>query len=337
MDGSAPDRAYQLVSGFRVTQMVRAVALLKIPDLVAAGPQNVDDLAASAGVQVDPLRRVLRCLVTAGVFTETDGGSFGATAVSECFKEQPGSMREMILMLTADSYTAFGDLMHTLRTGEPAFEHIFGMPRWEQLAREPDKAKQFNAAMQSRTEQIRGSVASAYDLSRAHSVIDVGGGRGTLLAGLLKAHQHLRGTVFDLEAGIAEADAYLKEQGVRDRCEIVSGSFFDAIPSGHDIYVLKNIVHDWDDEKAIAILTSCSKAMGSKGRLILVEHVMPVRAEYTADSRRIFLDDVQMLVMLGGKERTEAEYRTLMDEAGLRLTQVITTDSIFQLIEGVAS
>jgi orsellinic acid C2-O-methyltransferase len=337
MDGAAHDHAFQLVSGFRFTQMVRAVVELKIPDLVAAGPQSAEDLAATTGVKADPLRRIMRCLVTVGVFTGTDEGTFGATPLSECFRDQPGTMRGQALMLATEPYVAFGDIMHTLQTGEPAFEHIYGMPRWDQLTKEPEKAAQFNAAMQARTQQIMGGVAAAYDFSGISSVIDVGGGRGTLLAGLLKAHPHLRGTVFDLEAGVAEADAYLKEQGVRDRCEIVSGSFFDSIPTGHDLYVLKNIVHDWKDAKALAILASCRKAMGPQSLLMLVEHVMPARAEDSADSRRIFMDDVQMLVMLAGRERTEDEYAALMRQAGLRLTRVIPTDSIFQLIEGVSA
>ena len=335
MDRAAFDRAFQLVSGFRSTQMVRAVLELKIPDLVAAAPRTSDDLAASTGVQAEPLRRVLRCLVSVGVFTETEDSRFGATPVSECLRDQPGSLRGMALMLPTDSYVAFGDLMHTLKTGEPAFEHTFQMSRWEQLAHDPEKAAQFNAAMQSRTEQIRDGVASAYDFSALRSIIDVGGGRGTLIVGLLKAYPVCRGTVFDLAAGLAETDSYLKEQGVRDRCEIVSGSFFESIPPGHDAYVLKNIVHDWNDEKAAVILASCRKAMGPNARLILVEHIIPARAEESADSRRNFMDDIQMMVMLGGKERTKEEYSTLMRGAGLRLTRVLPTDSIFQLIEGV--
>ncbi len=335
MDGAAQDKALQLVGGFRVTQMVRAVIQLKIPDLVAAGPRSSDDLAASTGVKADPLRRIMRCLVTVGVFTESEDGRFGATPVSKCFEDQPGTLRSMALMQPTDSYMAFGHLMHTLETGKPAFDHVFKMSRWEQLAQEPERAKLFNAAMQSGTEQSRGPIASAYDFSEVRSVIDVGGGRGTLIAGLLKAHPRLRGTVFDVEAGMADADAYLTEQGVHDRCEIVIGSFFELIPAGHDLYVLKNIIHDWNDENAIAILATCRKAMGPQARLLVVEVVMQDRAKDSADSRGIFMADVQMMVMLGGQERTEEHYAALMRAAGLRLTRVIPTDSIFQLIEGV--
>ena len=335
MDKAALGRAYQLVSGFRATQMVHAVVKLGIPDLLTSGPHSSDDLAVSTGVRPAPLRRILRCLAAEGVFTEDDDGRFSATPVSECLRDQPGSERGSALMLPTESYAAFRDLMHTLQTGQPAFEHVFGMSRWEHLAHDPEKAALFNSAMQSRTEQFRGSVASAYDFSKIGSVIDVGGGRGTLIAGLLKAHPHLTGTVFDLAAGLAETDAYLKDQGVRDRCEIVSGNFFEAVPGGHDAYVLKNVIHDWDDENATAILAGCRKSMGPQARLVLVEHVLPDRAVDSADSRRIFIDDIQMLVMLGGQERTVPEYAKLMEAGGLRLTQVLPTDSVYELIEAV--
>src|ERR1700730_17642987 len=272
--------------------MVRAVVQLKIPDLVAAGPQSSDDLATSTGVKADPLRRIMRCLVTVGVFTESEDGRFGATPVSECFQDQPCTSCNMALMQPADSYTAFGHLMHTLESGKPAFDHVFNMSRWEQLAQEPERAKLFNAAMQAGTERSRGPIAAAYDFSEVRGVIDVGGGRGTLIAGLLKAHSHLRGTVFDLEAGMAEADAYLTERGVGDQCEIVIGSFFESVPAGHDLYVLKNIVHDWNDEKSIATLASCRRAMGPQARVLIVEIVLPDRAEDSAASRSIFMADL---------------------------------------------
>lgn len=156
-----------------------------------------------------------------------------------------------------------------------------------------------------------------------------------MTAAILKANQHLWATVFDLPAGLAETKAYLKGQGVDDRCELVSGSFFDSVPSGHDEYVLKQIIHDWSDQKAVEILATCRKAMGRGSRLILVERVVPIRAEESADARSVFMTDIQMLVMFGSRERTEAEYGALMEKAGLRLTRVIPTNTVFQLIEGV--
>ncbi len=335
MDRTAQDRAFMLMSGFRATQMVRAVTELRIPDLLANGPRAADDLAAASGVQTEPLRRVLRCLVSVGVFAEADGGRFAATPVSDWFRDRPGSLRGMTLMLASASYRTFGDLMYTLKTGEPAFEHMFSMSRWEQLAQEPEEAELFNTAMQFGTEQVRDAVVSAYDFTGLLSVVDVGGGRGTLIAGILKANPHLRGIVFDLEAGVAETDAYLEEQGVHDRCVVKRGSFLEHVPAGYDAYVLKNIIHDWTDEKATVILANCRKAMGPERRLILVERIVPARLEDSPDARTLFMGDVQMMVMLGGRERTVEEFRTLLDGAGFRLTRVIPTESRFQLIEAV--
>jgi orsellinic acid C2-O-methyltransferase len=320
MDSAALDRAFQLVSGFRSTQMVLAVTQLKIPDMVAGGPQSADELAASTGVQADPLRRILRCLVTVGVFTETSDGRFAATPISECLRDQPGSMRGQALMLPIESYVAYGDLIHSLRTGESAFEHVFGTTHWEQLALDPERSSIFNAAMQSGTERIQDAVVAACDFDGLRSFIDVGGGRGTLTAALLKANPQLRATVFDLPSGLAETEGLLKAHGVRDRCEMVSGNFFESIPSGHDVYLLKQIVHDWNDRKATEILATCRKAMGEGSRLMLVERNMPARAVESPEARAIFMADIQMLVMFGSRERTGAEYGALMQKAGLRLT-----------------
>jgi hypothetical protein len=282
-----------------------------------------------------PLRRVMRLLVTMGIFSEGPDGRFGATPISDCFRDLPGTMRGQVLMLAMESYSTFGELLYTLQTGEPAFNRVFGMTRWEHLAKNPGQAATFNAAMQARTEQMRAAVVSAYDFSGVRSIVDVGGGRGTLIAGILKANPHLSGIVFDLEAGLAETDGYLKGEGVRDRCEAVKGSFFEAVPPGQDLYMLKDIVHDWSDDKAIEILATCRAAMGAEARLIIVEQVMLPRAEDSFRARRLFMDDVQMMVMLGGRERTEDEYRVLFKAARLRLTSVRPTQSVFSVIEAV--
>jgi O-methyltransferase domain/Dimerisation domain len=324
-----------LVSGFRATQLVRAVTELRIPDLLADGPRSAADLAEAAGVMTEPLRRALRALVAVGVFDEVDGGRFAATPVSDWFRDRPGSMRGIALMLPAESYRAFGDLMYSLKTGEPAFEHIYSMSRWEQLAQEPEQSALFNSSMQFNTEAMRDAVASAYDFTGLFSVVDVGGGRGTLIAGLLKANPGLRGVVFDIEAGLAETEAYLKQEGVHDRCAVKRGSFFDQVPSGHDAYVLKNIIHDWSDEKAAVILANCRKAMSPEQRLILIERIVPARSEDSASARQLFMADMQMMVMLGGRERTLDEFRALVEGAGFQLTRVIPTESAFQLIEAI--
>lgn len=336
MDSEARDKALLLISGFRATQMVRAVTELGVPDLVAGGPQSADELASLSGVHSDPLRRTLRALVTLGVFVETSDGRFGPTSVSEQLRDLPGSLRGMALALPDESYSAFAELMYTLKTGEPAFDSVFGMSRWEHLAKHPDKAALFNKFMQAGTEAVMAALVSAYDFSGASNVVDVGGGRGTLLAAILRANLNLRGTLFDLDSGLAGADVYLEGQGVRDRSEIAIGSFFDGVPSGRDVYVLKYIVHDWDDDKAAAILTVCHRAMKDGAKLLLVERILPRRAEDNPSHRQTYLADIQMMVLLGGRERTEEEFRVLLERARLRLTRVIETDSPpLQIVEAV--
>ena len=336
MDGEARDKAFLLVSGFRATQMVRVVTELGVPDLLAGGPRSADELATSSGVSPDLLLRLLRALVALGVFVETSDGHFSSTPISEQFRDRPGSLRGMALALPDESYSAFAELMHTLKTGEPAFDFLFGMSRWEHLAKNPDKAALFNTFMQFGTEAVMAAVVSAYDFGGASSVVDVGGGRGTLLAAILKANQKLRGTLFDLEAGLAGADVYLEEQGVRNRSKIAIGSFFDGVPSGHDVYVLKYIVHDWNDDKATAILTVCRRAMKDGAKLLLVERMLPRRAEDAPSHRQTYLADIQMMVLLGGRERTEEEFRALLERAHLRLTRVIPTDSpALHIVESV--
>jgi hypothetical protein len=334
METSA-DRAFQLVSGFRVSQMIRAACELRIPDTLSDGPRSAADLAEVTATQEPMLRRLLRALSAVGVLTEDEDGRFGPTPISEQLTDRPGTMRGWAVMLPRESYQAWGALMHPLTTGEPAYDQVFGESRFDALSHDPEASAMFNMAMQRWTEQVAGVVASTYDFGAVESVIDIGGGTGALLAGILGAHPHLRGAVFDLPAGVGAADAYLGEHGLRDRVRIETGSFFESVPSGFDLYVLKSIVHDWDDEHAIDILRTCRAAMGESARLLLVERVSPARATASIEAQRILLSDMQMMVMLGGRERTVDEYASLLAAAGLTLTSVTPTSTEVDVIEAV--
>jgi hypothetical protein len=268
------------------------------------------------------------------VFTEDEDG-FGPTPISEQLTDRPGSMRGWALMLSRESYQAWGALMHPLTTGEPAHDHVFGESRFDALSKDPEASAIFNMAMQRWTEQVAGVVATAYDFGSVESVIDIGGGTGALLAGILSAHPHLRGAVFDLPSGVGATDAYLGEHGLHDRVRIETGSFFESVPSGYDRYVLKSIVHDWDDEHGIDILRTCRAAMGDDARLLLVERVSPARATESIEAQRILLSDMQMMVMLGGRERTMDEYASLLAAAGLTLTSVTQTSTEVDVIEAI--
>lgn len=329
------DRAFQLISGFRISQMIRAACELGIPDMLSTDPRSAADLADATGTLEPMLRRLLRALSAVGVFTEDEDGRFGPTPISEQLMDRPGSMRGWALMLSRESYQAWSALMHPLTTGEPAHDHVFGESRFDALSKDPEASAVFNMAMQRWTEQVAGDVATTYDFGAAQSVIDVGGGTGALLAGILEAHPQLRGAVFDLPSGVSDTDAYLAEHGLRDRVLIETGSFFESVPAGYDRYVLKSIVHDWDDDHAIDILRTCRAAMGDDARLLLVERVSPARAMESAEAQRILFSDMQMMVMLGGRERTVDEYADLLSAAGLRFTSVTPTTTEVDVIEAV--
>lgn len=311
------DQAFALVNGFRASAMVRAVALLRIPDLLAAGARSAGELAAETGVQPGPLQRILRGLCALGVFEETGSGTFALTAVGERFRDVPGSLRTLAIMLPAESEATFRELEHTLRTGEPAYEKVHGLSRWQHIASDAGLADAFQRAMTSTSELVGPHLARAFDFRDRGTVVDVGGGRGALLAQVLLANPGLRGVVLDLPAALNGAEEYLSGLGVADRCELVAGDFFEAVPAQGGAYLLKFILHDWPDAECERILGRCREAMPASAALLIVERVLPERASTAA--LRTFMADVQMLVALGGRERTEEEYRELLGGAGFGL------------------
>lgn len=225
-------------------------------------------------------------------------------------------------------YRATGDLLYSVKSGEPAFDSLFGLPYFEYLARRPEAATSFNAMMDGLTRET--SSAAAYDFSDLSTVVDVGGGQGALIAAVLQANPRTRGILFDTDSAIADAGPVLTALGVADRCDTVAGDFFDALPEGGDAYVLKWVLHDWDDEDALAILRTCRRAMSGEARLLVVESLMPPGNEpFFAKAL-----DITMLVLLGGRERTEAEYQSLMEAAGFEPTRVVPTGSPVSVIEG---
>jgi hypothetical protein len=226
-------------------------------------------------------------------------------------------------------------LLRSVKTGGIAFDKAFGENVWEFFAKHPDNAQIFNDAMTGMTIQATEALHAAYQFTGINVLMDVGGGHGGWIMSILQRNPQMRGILFDSPQVIEGAKSHIAGSDFADRCELVGGNFFKSVPEGADAITLKWIIHDWNDEKALAILMRCRETMAPDSRLVLVEHVLPAHAKDSADSRRIFMDDVQMLVMLAGKERTEDEYRQLMDRAGINLTRVVSTESIFQLIEGV--
>ena len=328
---SPRDVLSRMTNAFQVSQAIHVSATLGIADLLGDGPRSADELAEDAGADAPTLYRLLRALASVGVFAETDG-RFALTPLAELLRtDAPGSLRAWAIQIGQPYYWAsWGHLLHSVRTGEAAFPALYGTNVWEYRETRPREAEVFNAAMTALSAAVVEAVVRSYDFSGIGVLVDVGGGEGALLAEILAASPGVRGVLFDQAHVVAGAGALLERVGVADRCEVVAGSFFDAVPGGGDAYLLKSVVHDWDDAEAVEILRSCRAAMANTGRLLVVEPV--VRPGNDPDPAKF--SDLNMLVMLGGRERTAGEFEGLLARAGFGLTNIVRTGSPFDIIEG---
>jgi hypothetical protein len=317
-----PATLLQMMTGYWVSQALYVSARLRIADLLVDGPRDVAALAAAAGADPAALYRVLRALASVGVFTETSRQTFALTPLADLLRSDvPGSMRALALLYADEQYRAWEALLHSVQTGTPAFDQRFGMPYFDYLAQHAEADAVFNAAMTGWSNQVARAVAESYDFSGLTTIVDVGGGYGALLTSILLRTPSAQGVLFDQPHVIDNAIHHLDEAGIAGRCTAVGGDFFAAVPAGGDAYVLAQILHDWDDERSVAILSNIRRVMPQHGKLLVVELVIPPG---NAPSFGKWLD-VHMLVLLSGRERTEAEYGALFGQAGFRLTQVIPT------------
>jgi hypothetical protein len=323
----------QMIVGFWVSRAIYVAAKLGLADLVKDRPKTADELARLTGTHAPSLYRVLRALAGVGVFADDGQGRFAQTPLSETLRsDTPGSLRAMAMVeLGQEHFPAWGNLMHSVKTGEIAFDNLFNQNAWEYYAQNPEEASNFNKSMKGLTEMINGAVLSAYDFSGVNKLVDVAGGTGGLISAILSIHPQMRGVLFDLPHVIAEAGPQLDAAGVRGRCETGSGDFFESVPAGGDAYVMKWIIHDWDDAKSTVILENISKAMNENGKLLLIESVVP---EGNQPDLSKFLD-LDMMVMTGGRERTEAEFNSLLAASGFKLRRVIRTPSPVCVIEAL--
>jgi len=329
--------AQRLVSGFRAYMMMVVACRLKLPDLLSTGPKTADELAASTETHAPSMQRLLRGLVVWEVLAEMPDGRFASTPLSDQFRSDRPGLRSLTIMLSEEGYQAWGELMYTLRTGKPAYDHLYGKSHFARLGEEPEMSANFNAAMVEISARVAQAFIKAFDFAGVTTVVDVGGGNGGMLLAVLQAHPEMRGILFDLAQGLAGAREKLAAAGVAGRVTLHEGSFFEAIPSGGDLYLLKQIIHDWDDERALAVLQTCRRAMSDRARLVLLERRFPERVENADEMLTTVMGDLQMMVVLGGKERTDNEYRELMARAGLRLTRVVPTETEFAAFEAVAT
>jgi hypothetical protein len=322
----SPTALMKLITGYMPARIVHVAAQLGIADLLANGPKNADTLALETNTHGPSLRRFLRALTSIGLLEECEPGRFGLTAMGAQLRSNaPGTVRNQALMFGGErSWRSWGELLGSVRTGEPGIRHVFGVSSFEYLAANPEQAVIFNEAMAEITRQVTQALISAYDFSRCRTVIDVGGGSGAMIAAVVGATPKTRGVVFDLPTGGAQANRTFADASLTDRCEVIFGDFFREIPKGADAYILKSVIHDWDDKASVAILKNCRIAMHGNSRLLLVERVMPELIECLPNQQRMTMLDMNMLAIPGGQERTEAEYRVLLADAGFVLTQTRT-------------
>lgn len=323
----------RLIFGIHASRGVYAVAELGVADLLADGPMSTRELARLTDTHEPSLYRVLRLLAALGVFEENDGRSFGLTAMGERLRTDASiGMRSWALLLEAVGGVRSSEhTLQTIKTGTSGFEAAFGEGLFEFLARHPENAANFDAAMAERTAAFAPSVAETYDFSGVRSVVDVGGGNGTLLVEILRRHRHLQGVLLEKPNVAARATAALGAVELTDRCEIRAGDFFAQVPDGADCYLLANVLHDWDDARSSQILRSCGRAMARGGRVLIIERLIP---EDAGDPVPTLLSDINMLVITGGQERTNAEYGELLEAAGLRLSRVQPVAFPYGVIEG---
>lgn len=302
-----------------ITQALVVVAELGIADLVTDGPRTVPQLAAAVGADPDALYRVLRALAGSGVFSEVAPATFGSTPLADTLRAGgDGSLRNWArLWGVPERQAAIGALLHSVRTGEPSFNHLHGISWWSQLAERPDQAAVFAAAMGELSRQLHAATVRAYDLSGARQLVDIGGGRGHLVAALLARYAELQAVVFDQPEVVRHAAEVLAAAGVADRARLVGGDFFSSVPAGGDRYLMSMILHDWDDRQAVTILTNARRAMPAHSELLVVEAILPAGDE-PHDGK---LRDLIMLALHPGRERTEAEFAALFERADLRLRE----------------
>jgi hypothetical protein len=331
--GSPPPEAAlgKMIGGFMVTQMIYVATKLGIADLLKDGPKSIGTLAESTGAHPQALYRLMRGLASTGIFAETEDHHFQLTPLATLLQAGvPGSMRNFALWAgEAMTWRPFGELLHSVRTGKPAFKQVFDMGIMDYLAQNAEASEIFNQVMTERAGPTAAAVCAAYDFSGVDKLVDVGGGHGILITTILKATPHLHGVVFDLPSVVEGAAGLIEQEGVADRCEIIPGNFFESVPVAGDAYILSSVIHDWDDDHAITILKNIRQNMPKDGRLLLVEYVIQPGNEPFPGN----ISDIIMLVTENGLERTEAEFRTLLEKAGFKLTNIIQTQSAMSVIE----
>lgn len=329
-----PQQVGRLISGYWQSQAIYVAAKLKLADLLAGGARTAEDLASQTGAYSEALARMLRALASIGVFEQQADGRFANTVLSECLRSDvPGSQWAMAVMMGEEHFLAWSELLYCVQTGRGGFRKVFDQPIFEYLHEHPEQGQLFDAAMTSIHGAETAAMLDAYDLAEVGTLCDVGGGNGSLLLMTLERNPHLRGLLYDLPHVAERARNVVASSAFADRCEVRGGNFFESVPNGADAYLLRHIIHDWNDELSRTILRNIREAMPAQGRVLIVESVIPPGND---PSFAKWLD-LTMLVIPEGKERTESEFRDLLASAGLQLVRIVPTALEISVIEAKAA
>lgn len=335
MTSTPTNEMLHLISGYHVSRAVYVAAKLGLADLLCESSKTCSELAQATQTDREALHRVVRVLASAGVLSLQPGERVAMTALTPTLQTgAPGSLRGWAIdQLGGEHYTAWGELLHSVQTGEIAFEHIFGKSAWDHRAENPTSAQEFDDGMASFIGAHHQSVLAAYPFGKLKNLYDLGGGDGLFISTVLSACPHLRGLLFELPHVASRARQRLRAAGLSERCTVVEGDIFESVPVGGAAYLLARVIHDWNDSQAQQILAVCRRAMDANSVLLLAERIMPELVDAAPATRALAVSDLNMLVMTGGRERTEMQYRTLLKTAGFTMTSITATDTALSIIE----
>jgi hypothetical protein len=329
--GPAPI-VFRMATAYWASQTIYVAAKLGVADVLGEDSKSNGEIASAIGANSKSLARLTRALVALGVLTVDDDGRFRLTGIGSSLQSgMPGSMRSIVLTLGEEHYQAWGRLIDSVKCDRPAFDEIYQRPLFDYLAQNSAAAQTFSEAMTDLTSQMALATVLAYDFSGSRVVADIGGGHGVLLDSILRSNPSITGLLFDSTTVIESATLRAGNKGVGDRRRTIGGDFFKSVPEGADIYILKNVLHDWSDDQAVRILKNCRQVMRSQAKLLVIEMVLPLSDDPALGS----LLDLNMLVMSGGQERTKDEYSSLLENGGFRLTQVIPTLALVSILEAI--
>ncbi len=330
---TASEQLRELVNGFRISQALHVAAVLGVSDLLADGPLDLESLARRTDSNPESLGRLLRALAAVGIYVQTDDGGYANSELSEALRTgAPGSVKGWATLIGEPYFwSAWGHLLSSTRSGETAFTALYGMDVWAYRAGDATRTAVFDAAMTDLAARMAAAVAEAYDFPDHGLLVDIGGGHGALLAGVLAAYPSLSGVVFDLPHVVAGADEILTDTPARERIRLVAGDMFESVPTGGDVYLMKSVLHDWPDEDCESILRICRAAMSPSSALLIVERLLAGPNE-GADTK---FSDLNMFVMTGGRERSEEQFVRLLERSGLQHRRTLYTTSPWSVVEAV--